>query len=56
MRPATSPGEGQARAKSKNDMTGEKQDTRIPGLVREQNFGGVDMRFIGHMRMQWHMW
>jgi len=28
MRPATSPGEGQARAKSKNDLTGEKQDTK----------------------------
>ena len=29
--------------------------TRIPGLIREQDFGGVRTRFIGHMHMQWHI-
>ena len=29
--------------------------TRIPGLIREQDFGGVKTRFVGHMHMQWHI-
>ena len=28
---------------------------RILGLVRGQDFGGVGMRFIDHMHMQWHI-
>ena len=27
----------------------------MPGLIREQDFGGVRTRFIGHIHMQWHI-
>lgn len=27
---------------------------RIPGLVREKYFGGLGMRLIGYMHMQWY--
>ena len=30
--------------------------TRIPRLVPEQDFGGVGMRFISHMHMQWSIY
>jgi len=29
--------------------------TRIPGLVDKKDFGGVGMRFIGRMHMQWYI-
>jgi len=28
--------------------------TRIPGLIRDPDFGGVGTRVIGHVHMHWY--